>query len=380
MTFPVIDTNHDTTHKLSELKALGIHAIIRYDNRLHPAGEKQIKPAEAKAIAAAGLRLGIVYEGAGDQSGQFSDAIGYQDAKYSRERAAERGQPDGSAVYFAVDFDANPFQIKQHVIPYFEGVRRAFTEPGDLPKLRVGVYGSGLSCRSVLEAALAELTWVSCSMGWNESHVFVASNRHNLRQHLPQVIAGLDTDPDEINPAHPDIGDFVPFAATEKPQEPPVVAEATKTAEPVETHPEPPLEPVVPPPLAVWTNRNVVMTEFGGPGDENEDAYTGELVDPTKPGVALPARFHGDRPLIRVTHKGKSIDCPLVDVGPHHVNDPYWVEHARPKAESEHGNHAGIDGTPAAFNELGVPGPEGTRTVTVDWSFAPQTGDGHAST
>jgi hypothetical protein len=68
------------------------------------------------------------------------------------------------------------------------------------------------------------------------------------------------------------------------------------------------------------------------------------------------------------------VDCPIVDVGPHHVNDPYWVEHKRPQAESEHGNKAGIDATPAVFEALGVVGPEGTRTVTVDWEFAPQGG------
>lgn len=359
----IIDTNMDCTPKLDELKALGVMTVIRYDNRLNPHGEKQIKPEEARAIAAAGMRLGIVYEGAGDQPGQFSEATGYQDAKYSRERAAERGQPDGSAVYFAVDFDANQFQIKRDVLPYFEGVRRALTEANNFPKLRAGVYGSGLSCRSALEVGLVELTWVSCSMGWTESHVFVASGRHNIRQHLPQVIAGLDTDPDEVNPAHPDIGDFVPFAAAEEPQDAPVVAGPSAPAPPSTTSPEAP-----------WVNRSIVMTEFGGEGDEQDNAYTSLPVDPKLPGVALPSRFHGDRPVIRVSHGGKSVDCQLVDVGPHHVNDPYWVEHKRPQAESEHGNKAGIDATPAVFDALGVAGRESTRTATVDWQFVTQHG------
>ncbi len=221
----VIDTNHDCTRHLSALKAVGIETIIRYDNRLNPAGEKQVKPAEARAIAAAGMRLGIVYEGAGDQAGQFSDGIGYLDAKYSRDQAAKRGQPDGSAVYFAVDFDANPLQIRLNVIPYFQGVKRAFAEDNGLPKLRTGVYGSGLSCRSVTEAGLADLAWVSCSTGWTESHVYLASGKWNLRQHVPQTVAGIDTDPNDINPDRPDIGDFVPFgAAPEAPDEPATVA------------------------------------------------------------------------------------------------------------------------------------------------------------
>ncbi len=359
----VIDTNMDATHKLATLKDDGVATVIRYDNRLNPHGEKQVKPAEARAIAAAGLRLGIVYEGAGDQSGQFSDGIGYLDARYSREQAALRGQPDGSAVYFAVDFDANPLQIKLHVVPYFQGVRRAFAEPGDLPELRVGVYGSGLSCRSVLEAGLADLSWVSCSMGWNESHVFVAGGRWNIRQHVPQVIAGLDTDPNEVNAAHPDIGDFVPFS-DEAPAV--VVADPTPVMDTATAEPAPAATPV--PAEAPWVNKFVTMTEFGGPGDEQDSAYGG-TVDPAKPGVALPIRFHSDRPTVRITHAGKTVDCQIVDVGPHRTDDPYWVEKRRPAAESEHGNHAGIDATPAVFAALGIAGPEGTRTTTVDWEF-----------
>ena len=361
-----IDTNHDTTAKLATLKADGLRTIIRYDDRLNPHGEKQIKPAEAKAIQAAGLRLGIVYEGAGDQIGQFSDAIGYQDAKYSRAQAAERGQPDGSAVYFAVDFDPNAFQIRHNVLPYFEGVRRAFLEPSDHPKLRVGVYGSGLTCQSVLSAGLADLSWISCSMGWSESHVFVAGGRWNLRQHVPQIIAGLDADPNDINPAHPDIGDFVPFG--EAPDEPQVASAPISPVAASMPAPAPAPTPALP--VAPWINLSVIMTEFGGRGDPEESAYGG-MVDPTKPGVALPCRLHGAfRPPVTVSHAGKSVVCQIVDVGPHRTDDAYWATHQRPAAESDPGNHAGIDATPAVFDALGIAGPPGTRTAKVDWEFA----------
>lgn len=235
----VIDTNHNVTNHLAVLKAAGVETVIRYDNRLNPGGEKQVKLAEARAIASAGLGLGVVYEGAGDQSGQFSDAIGYLDAKYARDQASKRGQPDGSAEFFAVDFDANALQIRLNVIPYFQGIRRAFAEDNGLPKLRVGVYGSGLSCRSVTEAGLADLSWVSCSTGWTESHVFLAGGKWNLRQHTPQVIAGLDTDPNDLNPDRPDIGDFVPFgAAPEAPVAPAAVAApvATPIPKPAPAH------------------------------------------------------------------------------------------------------------------------------------------------
>lgn len=236
----VIDTNHDVTRHLDAIKAAGVRTIIRYDNRLNPGGEKQIKLAEARAIAAAGMRLGIVYEGAGDQSGQFSDGIGHLDATYARDQAAKRGQPDGSAEFFAVDFDANGLQIRLNVIPYFQGVRRAFAEDSGKPKLRVGVYGSGLVCRSVAESGLAELTWLSESTGWTESHVYLASGKWNLRQHHPQTIAGLDTDPNDINPDRPDIGDFVPFGGAAAAPSDPIAAPPPAPAPAAPPAPAPP--------------------------------------------------------------------------------------------------------------------------------------------
>ncbi len=210
----VIDTNHNVTRKLAALKVLGIETIIRYDNRLGPHGEKQVKSDEAQAIADAKMRLAIVYEGAGDKVSQFSEGLGYLDAKYSRQRAPERGQPDGSAVYFAVDFDATAGQVESRIIPYFQGVKRAFEEEGGGADLRVGVYGSGLVCRTVKETDLADLTWISCSMGWAESRAFLAAGDYTLRQHTPKTIAGLDTDPNDINPDVTDIGDFVPWGGT----------------------------------------------------------------------------------------------------------------------------------------------------------------------
>ena len=108
-------------------------------------------------------------------------------------------QPAGSAVYFAVDFDASAAEIRTAIIPYFRGVARAFAEDNGLPVYRVGVYGSGAVCAAVLDAGLAELAWLSCSTGWSGSRAFLASGRWTLKQRLPALIAGLDADPDDAN-------------------------------------------------------------------------------------------------------------------------------------------------------------------------------------
>jgi len=115
----------------------------------------------------------------------------------------------------------------------------------------------------------------------------------------------------------------------------------------------------------------VTSTEFGGHGDEQAVAYAD--VKPgweDRPGVALPMRFIGKRPRVRVTRGKKSIDCEIVDVGPWYPSkrgpaDPYWTTGARPRAETDkRTNKAAIDLTPAAARAVGL---QGKGTVT--WEF-----------
>lgn len=204
----IIDTNHNTAPHLPALKAAGVQTIIRYISAINPDGEKTIKPLEAHAIAAAGLRLGLVCEGWGDFAhGGISAVAGTRDAKFCLSYAATVGAPDDACVYFAVDTDAGDQQIQRLVIPYFKAIGDVFTD--DNP-YRVGVYGSGDVCGAVMEE-LADLSWLSCSLGWSGSRDYLNEQPTPwaLRQHNPQKIAGLDTDP---NDANGDIGDFVPFA------------------------------------------------------------------------------------------------------------------------------------------------------------------------
>lgn len=120
---------------------------------------------------------------------------------------------------------------------------------------------------------------------------------------------------------------------------------------------------------ALRRQRNIVATVFGGTRELS--AYGGR-VDPSKPGVALPYRFEGARPLVRVWSVGneESVLCKVVDVGPWNTDDPYWENGTRPQAETgidEDGrrtNLAGIDLTPAAAAKIGLDGKG-----KVDWAF-----------
>ena len=115
---------------------------------------------------------------------------------------------------------------------------------------------------------------------------------------------------------------------------------------------------------------DIVATEFGGRVDPNNSAYDNHFIDDDEFGVALPFRFKGERPAVRVFKDGKSVVCEIVDVGPWNINDPYWESGGRPQAETgidntgRRTNKAGIDLTPLAAQAIGLNG-----LGKVDWEF-----------
>lgn len=206
----IIDTNHDTTPHLPALSTAGVKTVIRYLSPINSHGEKCVKPAEAQAIAAAGLQLGLVCEGWGDFAhGAISAGAGERDGEWCADYAPTVGAPAGACIYYAVDADAGPDQIRKLVLPYFRSIK-ARHDAAKI-KYRSGVYGSGNVCAAVLAAGLADLSWLSCSMGWGGSRAYLAANGWALRQHVPATLCGIDSDADEANG---DFGDFVPFAPT----------------------------------------------------------------------------------------------------------------------------------------------------------------------
>lgn len=210
----ILDTNHDTTRRLPALKELGYTHLIRYI----ATGSKSITRAEAQAIAAARILLVTVYEAWGDTKGELDAAAGTRHAQEYLAKAPLIGQPPGSAMYFAVDNDESPARIRINILPYFAAAKAVIAG-----RYRVGVYGGGNVCTAVMDAGFAELGWLSNAKGWGGYTAFKASGRWSILQHLPAQIAGLDTDPDEINPARPDIGAFMPggVIAPVVPVEPP---------------------------------------------------------------------------------------------------------------------------------------------------------------
>lgn len=208
MTTLIIDTADDPTPKLAALKASGVRTIFGYLSSINPAGGKCWTPARMRALAAAGLRAGLVHEGWGAVGGGgISAKDGARDGRYCRVAAIALGAPRGACVYFACDWDFSPAQIQASVIPYFKAIRAEFADGF----YRVGVYGSGAVCAAVIGAGFADMSWQAQSRGWLGYSAWLA--KANMRQGPETKIAGLDIDTDT---AQGDIGDFAPFAASVK--------------------------------------------------------------------------------------------------------------------------------------------------------------------
>lgn len=67
-------------------------------------------------------------------------------------------------------------------------------------------------CARLKEKGLIEARWLTDSMGFQGTRAAIAAGDFEMRQGLPAIIGGLDSDPNWKITADTDIGDFVPFA------------------------------------------------------------------------------------------------------------------------------------------------------------------------
>lgn len=132
-----------TEQTAASFRANGYDFVCRY---LVPATSawKALTLAEAQIIQNAGLKIVSVFETTADRAlGDYQ--AGVSDAKTAMQCAAQVGQPTGSAIYFAVDFEPTDAQIPA-VLGYFAGIHDA------LVGYDVGVYG----CYDVVNAVKAK--------------------------------------------------------------------------------------------------------------------------------------------------------------------------------------------------------------------------------
>lgn len=204
-----IDASTNCSAAAGCLRSNGIEVALRYYSERHRA--KTLKRPEALALARAGLKIGVVYQDTQNAASFFSHSLGLRAGAFAYEYAVrEIRQPPGSAIYFAVDFDALPAEVRNNVIPYFEGVKQAFdTAGGGRPDYAVGAYGSGAVLTALTAARLATRFWLCGSTGFRGFRDYLNSRRWHFRQFAPEeTLCGIHVDVNDINPDLADTGAF----------------------------------------------------------------------------------------------------------------------------------------------------------------------------
>ncbi|WP_366248116.1 glycoside hydrolase domain-containing protein [Terribacillus aidingensis] len=125
---------------------------------------KALTRAELNLMFSKGLKVFPIYQDGGYYSDYFVAGQGIVDANNAISAARALGFKSGTTIYFAVDFDAYDFEVKQKIVPYFQEISSTFNrmlQYSDVPAYKIGIYGPRNSCIQVSEQGYAEHSFVS---------------------------------------------------------------------------------------------------------------------------------------------------------------------------------------------------------------------------
>lgn len=217
----ILDTPNNVVGHFNRLRTAGFDTVIRY---LAPSASswKVVGPGEARAIAAAGFKLALVFEGDGRAHGA---ATGTRDGHAALAQAKAAGAPRGAVIYYTEDYDPSPGDIPA-IISAFKAFKDALGG-----YYRVGAYCSGYCAQALIAAGVIDSTtdtssgtvlpliWITQSLGFRGSRDYLNSGKPFVMfQLLPGKAGGLDEDPDitwhNYLSDTVDIGAFVPFSGS----------------------------------------------------------------------------------------------------------------------------------------------------------------------
>ena len=199
----VIDTNDNTTTRIGFLRAQGVTAVGRYYSS---SAWKRLTEPEAKALSETGIKLFTVFENSGDP--ELSVQQGIHDAQIALQQATQVAQPEGSAIYFAMEHLPNGYNASHvpGIKSYYSGLRQVLGG-----KYKLGVYSDGVVCDALLSSGACEYAWLSASTAFPGSKDFDRSGKWALAQRRVDLDwSGLSVD---TNDAKPDFGAFLVRAA-----------------------------------------------------------------------------------------------------------------------------------------------------------------------
>ena len=211
----VVDSSQSCLTAAPALAARGIKVVMRYYSR--PGYRNSIlSAAEAKAIHDTGMGIIPVYQYFSGKIESFDPTSAHEAAKACMKRDAglNPGKPEtivhppATAIYFGVDGDLTGDRDTRPKIikilkDFFKIVGDDFKK-GKAP-FKIGVYGSGDVCETIVGAGLATYGWLAgFSVGWKrtpEIYNEVATPPHwHIFQNALEVPLEAPVDTDIVNP------------------------------------------------------------------------------------------------------------------------------------------------------------------------------------
>lgn len=203
-----LDTASDVRPHLDCLKSAGYVWVGRYLASHTTIPGKILTPIEARAIAAAGLQIVSVWENGSPTTASYFNAMrGASDGLAACELAQSLGQPSGGVIYATVDYDATHADLVGPIQDYLS----AFVS--GLGPYRCGIYGSGLTCATMMAFGLATAAWLSEASGWAGYSTYKTGRSWAILQ-SDGAVCGLPGDVTDEDEGQGAFGAWVPVEVT----------------------------------------------------------------------------------------------------------------------------------------------------------------------
>jgi len=224
----IIDTPHNAARMVSKLVAQNVKVVVRFFARKpQPGLREKIMASDSNMIDGVreptvltrnGLSIVSLYQYRNNLPEKFRKGLAdtgsakaevAADAKAALDQARLVGQPEGSAIYFGVDFNVNR-AAADPVVEYFRVIGRTVGS-----RYAIGVYGNGFVNRILREEKLVSYNWISASRSHEETVEFYNSGQWHLFQNQVdrrwfgppgKCSNGLDVDTNLQNPNVSSIG------------------------------------------------------------------------------------------------------------------------------------------------------------------------------
>jgi LysM repeat protein len=169
---------------------------------------------EVEVIKEAGLNLISIYEKGSTKASYFTKEQGIADATHAEQLAKSLNQPEGTAIYFTVDYDAQTKDFV-NILNYFQGVKDT------LQSYKVGAYGKFETIVLLQTKKLADYFWQTYA--WSNGQR--AKNLHLFQYKNDTTAYGLTFGIDLVNIENVECGSCVvkPMVQAPTPVQPKVV-------------------------------------------------------------------------------------------------------------------------------------------------------------